>query len=86
MARGGRRARRLGRGGRAPARSWSRSASTPPAATRRAPSTVTADGYREAGRILGALGLPTVIVQEGGYDLETIGPLVAETLSGFESA
>ena len=50
------------------------------------PLTVTAAGYREAGRTLGALGLPTVIVQEGGYDLETIGPLVAETLSGFESA
>jgi acetoin utilization deacetylase AcuC-like enzyme len=50
------------------------------------PLAVTAAGYREAGRILGALGLPTVVVQEGGYDLEAIGPLVAETLSGFESA
>ena len=32
------------------------------------------------GRALGALGLPTVIVQEGGYDLETIGALVRATL------
>src|SRR5215467_491938 len=48
------------------------------------PLEVTAAGYREAGRILGELGLPTVVVQEGGYDLETIGELVVETLSGFE--
>jgi acetoin utilization deacetylase AcuC-like enzyme len=41
-------------------------------------------GYREAGRLLGALGLPTVLVQEGGYDLETLGPLVRETLLGFQ--
>ena len=33
---------------------------------------------------LGALGLPTVAVQEGGYDLERIGPLVAEALAGIE--
>ena len=47
------------------------------------PLEVTAAGYREAGRILGELGLPTVVVQEGGYDLETIGPLVVETLTGL---
>jgi acetoin utilization deacetylase AcuC-like enzyme len=50
------------------------------------PLRVSAAGYREAGRILGALGLPTVLVQEGGYDLPTLGPLVRETLLGFESA
>jgi acetoin utilization deacetylase AcuC-like enzyme len=50
------------------------------------PLRVSAAGYREAGRILGALGLPTVFVQEGGYDLPTLGPLVRETLLGFESA
>ena len=50
------------------------------------PLAVTRDGYREAGRRLGALGLPTVLVQEGGYVLETIGPLVRATLEGFESA
>ena len=33
------------------------------------PLDVTGTGYREAGRIVGALGLPTVVVQEGGYDL-----------------
>ena len=50
------------------------------------PLEVTEDGYREAGRILGALGLPTVIVQEGGYALETIGALVRATLNGFQEA
>ena len=48
------------------------------------PLAVTAEGYRAAGRALGPLGLPTVIVQEGGYDLETIGGLVLATLTGFE--
>lgn len=47
------------------------------------PLEVTASGYRDAGRILGELGLPTVVVQEGGYDLATIGPLVVETLGGL---
>jgi acetoin utilization deacetylase AcuC-like enzyme len=49
------------------------------------PLEVTAAGYREAGRILAELDLPTVVVQEGGYNLETIGPLVVETLSGLAS-
>ena len=48
------------------------------------PLEVSADGYRAAGRTLGALGLPTVAVQEGGYDLAAIGPLVRETLEGLE--
>ncbi len=50
------------------------------------PLAVTEAGYREAGRLLGNLGLPTVFTQEGGYVLETIGPLVRATLEGFESA
>jgi acetoin utilization deacetylase AcuC-like enzyme len=48
------------------------------------PLRVSADGYRAAGRKLGALGLPTVVVQEGGYDLATIGGLVRATLEGLE--
>jgi len=48
------------------------------------PLRVTARGFREAGHILGALGLPTVVVQEGGYDLASIGWLVHETLLGIE--
>jgi len=50
------------------------------------PLQASATGYREAGRILGGLGVPTVVVQEGGYDLATIGTLVRETLLGFEAA
>jgi acetoin utilization deacetylase AcuC-like enzyme len=45
---------------------------------------VTPAGFRAAGRTLGALGLPTVIVQEGGYDLTAIGGLVREALVGIE--
>lgn len=47
------------------------------------PLEVTADGYRAAGRVLANLGLPTVIVQEGGYRLATVGELVLATLTGF---
>jgi len=50
------------------------------------PLEITADGYREAGRILGGARLPTVVVQEGGYDLETIGELVVESLRGLSAA
>ena len=66
------------------ARSWSRSASTPRPATRRARCAVTRDGYRAAGRALGALGLPTVVVQEGGYDVRAIGALVRAALEGID--
>ncbi|HEY5033021.1 MAG TPA: histone deacetylase family protein, partial [Actinomycetes bacterium] len=47
------------------------------------PLLVTVDGYHEAGATLGALGLPTVAVQEGGYHLETLGALVMATLDGL---
>jgi acetoin utilization deacetylase AcuC-like enzyme len=47
------------------------------------PLRATAAGFRAAGHALGALGLPTVVVQEGGYDLATIGALVRETLAGL---
>jgi acetoin utilization deacetylase AcuC-like enzyme len=48
------------------------------------PLDVSPDGYRTAGRALGELRLPTVVVQEGGYDLETIGELVVAALEGVE--
>ena len=35
-------------------------------------------------RLLGELGLPTVLAQEGGYDLESLGQLVREVLLGIE--
>lgn len=50
------------------------------------PLLISEEGYREAGRRLGSLNLPTVLVQEGGYDLSTVGSLVAAALGGFETA
>ena len=49
------------------------------------PLEVTRDGYGEAGRILGALALPTVALQEGGYHLPTLGGLVRVTLEGLSA-
>ena len=47
------------------------------------PLQVTVEGYRRAGDALGALGLPTVVVQEGGYHLPTLSQLVGATLDGL---
>ena len=49
------------------------------------PLQVTADGYHRAGRLLSRLGLPTVAVQEGGYHLPTLGPLVVAALAGLQA-
>ena len=78
--------RALGARDQRPPGSSSPSASTPAGGDPESPLEVTEDGYRQAGRVLGGLGLPTVIVQEGGYALETIGALVRATLAGFEEA
>jgi acetoin utilization deacetylase AcuC-like enzyme len=48
------------------------------------PLQITSAGFREAGRMLGELRLPTVCVQEGGYDLGKFAELVCEVLHGFE--
>ena len=48
------------------------------------PLRITAEGFRAAGELLATLGLPTVFVQEGGYDLPRLGPLVLQVLNGFE--
>lgn len=48
------------------------------------PLQITAGGFRAAGRQLGELRMPTVFVQEGGYDLAHLGQLVCEVLHGFE--
>ncbi len=50
------------------------------------PLEVDAAGFAAAGERLGGLGLPTVFVQEGGYDLAALGPLVSCVLEGFESS
>jgi acetoin utilization deacetylase AcuC-like enzyme len=49
------------------------------------PLLVTRDGYHQAGVLAGGSGLPTVVVQEGGYHLATLGGLVAAYLSGHGS-
>jgi acetoin utilization deacetylase AcuC-like enzyme len=49
------------------------------------PLQVTASGFNAAGREVGRLGLPTVVVQEGGYDTNTIGALVLTTLEGLQA-
>ena len=54
------------------------------AADPESPLEVGAAGFREAGRVLGALGVPTVVVQEGGYELGSLGALVSEALLGLE--
>ncbi len=45
---------------------------------------ITHEGFRRIGARLRALGLPTVLVQEGGYNVETIGTCVASAVAGFD--
>ena len=47
---------------------------------------VSTPGFAEIGRRLAALGLPTVIVQEGGYLCDALGDNLASFLAGFEGA
>ena len=49
------------------------------------PLRVTEEGFRTAGRRIGELALPTVVVQEGGYDLARLGALVRAFLDGLSS-
>jgi len=52
------------------------------AADPESPLEVTDDGYRRAGELIGGLG-PAVVVQEGGYDLPSLGGLVVAALAGL---
>ncbi len=54
------------------------------AADPESPLQVTADGYRRAGQRIGALG-PVVAVQEGGYDLASLGELTVAALAGLQA-
>lgn len=47
------------------------------------PLRVTSDGYARAGGLLSGMALPTVIVQEGGYHLESLGALVRAFVEQF---
>jgi acetoin utilization deacetylase AcuC-like enzyme len=48
------------------------------------PLEISASGFAAAGGLLAGLGVPAVFVQEGGYDLATLGGLVLAVLEGFE--
>ena len=50
------------------------------------PLQITAGGFRAAGRLMGELQLPTVFVQEGGYNLGHFATLACEVLEGFEES
>lgn len=45
---------------------------------------VTADGFARAAEMVAALGLPAAIVQEGGYNTDVIGGLLARFLGAFQ--
>jgi acetoin utilization deacetylase AcuC-like enzyme len=55
------------------------------AADPESPLQVSRDGYRRAGERIGGLG-PAVLVQEGGYDLPSLGALAVAALTGVRSA
>ena len=45
---------------------------------------VTEDGFARAAEILSGLGLPTVLVQEGGYNVEVLGKLLRRFLGAWK--
>ncbi len=53
------------------------------AADPESPLQVTAAGYRAAGEMIGRLG-PVAVIQEGGYDLPSLGRYVLATLTGLQ--
>src|SRR5207248_10990270 len=46
---------------------------------------VTTEGFRRMGAAIARLGLPTVLVQEGGYLSEILGANLTAVLAGFEA-
>jgi acetoin utilization deacetylase AcuC-like enzyme len=46
---------------------------------------VTGDGFERSGAIVRELGLPTVVLQEGGYDVNALGENVRRWLAGLGS-
>ncbi len=46
---------------------------------------VTRAGFRSAGVMIGRLRMPTLLVQEGGYLSDTLGPNLAAFIDGFEA-
>jgi acetoin utilization deacetylase AcuC-like enzyme len=54
------------------------------AADPNSPFELTPGGYAAIGAVLGNMQVPTVLVQEGGYVIDTLGALVLAALRGFE--
>ncbi|NCV96846.1 MAG: histone deacetylase family protein, partial [Acidimicrobiia bacterium] len=44
---------------------------------------VTTEGFSRSGALLAQLGLPTIVLQEGGYDVQALGRNVHAWLTGF---
>jgi acetoin utilization deacetylase AcuC-like enzyme len=53
------------------------------AADPESPLQVTAAGYKDAGELIGRLG-PVVVIQEGGYDLASLGEYAIAALAGIQ--
>jgi acetoin utilization deacetylase AcuC-like enzyme len=47
---------------------------------------ITTQGFGHIGAELGSLGLPTVLVQEGGYLSDALGANLSSFLYGFQAA
>jgi acetoin utilization deacetylase AcuC-like enzyme len=47
---------------------------------------ITPEGFARAGALIGALKLPSAIVQEGGYNVDQLGPLLQRFLTGWGGA
>ena len=41
------------------------------------------DGFARAGEAVAALRLPAAVVQEGGYNVDALGPLLRRTLTAL---
>ena len=54
------------------------------AADPESPLRVTNEGFARAGSRIAELGVPTVLIQEGGYHLESLGPDVMAILAAFK--
>ena len=47
---------------------------------------ITTKGFGKIGAELGAVGLPTVVVQEGGYLSDALGDNLGSFLTGFQAS
>ena len=48
------------------------------------PLAIDMEAFHRAGELVGAMGIPAIFVQEGGYDLDQLGRLIVTVLAGFE--